>query len=62
MKPTPLTWTALNNALRGLTRERDVLALFRAQRAAGANNVWLRRIWGRYNKLRKARELEEMVR
>lgn len=49
------TWRQLNDILRRMKREEDVLALYeRAKRLASPR--WRQRIWHRYCKLRNNRE------
>ena len=56
------TWEQLNRLLRCVSSEKVALRIFRQQKAAGASERWLKRIWSRYARLRSKRERRELVR
>ena len=58
-----VTWIQLNDALRKMTREDQVLQMYHSyQKSSWPNPRWIRRIWGRYAQLRKRREKKELLR
>jgi hypothetical protein len=58
-----LTWIELNDQLRTLRTEAQVLELWQQEREARRpRKRWLARIWGRYKVLRNKREQRELGR
>jgi hypothetical protein len=56
-----MNWIELNAVLKKLREEKAVLDLYEAEKAGAARKLWLRRIWSRYARLRRARERKEVV-
>lgn len=62
VKPSELTWEELHPRLKD-ANEKQAKLMLEAELLRGnqARVIWVMRIYGRYSKLRRAREVKELV-